>query len=91
MRKLINMGTDQESFLKGVTVILGVMVACFAAWAAYTQNNRFTWEDGERHEARMLRIEERDRALENKYDDIALHLERIEGSLKTIQWKIDNK
>ena len=72
----------EKSLLKGVSITLAAILGIMAAWAAYTQTTRFTWEDGVRHEARMHNLEVTDKENEARYDEIIIRLTKIESMLE---------
>ena len=80
---------NNDKFLKGLLAAMGLVITIMGAWSVYTQSNRFTWNDGTRHENRMDRIESHDKELEEKYDSIALQLAKIEGLILNLQYKLD--
>ena len=71
-----------KGFLRGITITLTVMIGIMALWAGYTQTNRFTWDDGLRHEKRMEGLEDKNVRIEDRYDNIMSRLTRIEVLLQ---------
>jgi len=71
-----------KGFLRGITITLTVMIGIMALWAGYTQTNRFTWDDGLRHEKRMQGFEDKNSRTEERYTMIMNRLTRIEVLLQ---------